>query len=74
MTSQTDAATFTATEEEEQLATQVLLIKNYHTTGILNTDAATDVFDRSGLPEEMLRDIYGRFQTRIEVGISRRTI
>jgi len=58
MTSQTDRATFTATEEEEQLATQVLVIKNCHTTGILSTDAATDIFKRSGLPDEALRDIW----------------
>jgi hypothetical protein len=58
MTSQTDRATFTATEEEEQLATQVLIIKNCHTTGILNTDAAIDIFKRSGLPDEMLSDIW----------------
>ena len=59
MTSQTDpAATFTATEEEEQLATQILILKSCHTTGILNADAAIDVFKRSGLPFEVLRDIW----------------
>jgi epidermal growth factor receptor substrate 15 len=58
MTPQTDPATFTATEEEEQLATQVLIIKSCHTTGILNADAAIDIFKRSGLPFETLRDIW----------------
>ena len=59
MTSQTsDPATFTATEEEEQLATQILVIKSCHTTGILNADAAIDIFKRSGLPIEVLRDIW----------------
>ena len=58
MTSQTDRATFTATEEEEQLATQVLIIKNCRTAGILSTDAATDIFKRSTLPDETLREIW----------------
>ncbi|KIM46718.1 hypothetical protein M413DRAFT_440303 [Hebeloma cylindrosporum] len=52
------ATPFTATEEEEQLATQILVIKNCHTTGILNADAAIDIFKRSGLSVEMMRDIW----------------
>jgi hypothetical protein len=58
MTSQTDSPTFTATEEEEQLATQILIIKNCHTTGILNSVAAKDIFERSGLPDDMLYKIW----------------
>jgi hypothetical protein len=58
MTSQTQTSTFAATEEEEELATQVLVLKNCHTAGVLNPDAAIDVFKRSGLSFDILRDIW----------------
>jgi len=58
MASHTQTTTFAATEEEEALATQVLILKNCHTTGILNADAAIDIFKRSGLSFDILRDIW----------------
>jgi len=55
MTTQTILA---ASAEEVQLANDILVLTNCHTSGALTSDAAIDIFKRSGLPYTDLRDIW----------------
>lgn len=50
--------TLTASASELELATQVLATAHCDETGVLNAQAAIDVFGRSGLSFEQLRDIW----------------
>ncbi|KAF8950785.1 hypothetical protein BDZ97DRAFT_1892340 [Flammula alnicola] len=47
-----------ASEEETELATRLLVIAKCERAGVLNPEAAIDIFRRSGLSFELLRDIW----------------
>ncbi|KAH9478338.1 putative calcium-binding protein [Psilocybe cubensis] len=49
---------YTASEEEEQLANQILTMTDCHHRGVLSADAAIEVFKKSGLSYAILRDIW----------------
>ena len=49
---------FKATDEEEQLATQILVLTHCQEAGALSSEAAIDIFRRSGLSFTILRDIW----------------
>ncbi|PPQ79333.1 hypothetical protein CVT25_002563 [Psilocybe cyanescens] len=50
--------TSSASEEEVQLASQILNMTNCQQTGVLSADAAIDIFRKSGLSFAILRDIW----------------
>ena len=49
---------FSASEDEMSLANQILLFSNCQESGALKSDAAIDIFKRSGLSNTILRDIW----------------
>lgn len=51
-------ATFAASDEEADLAAQLLKIAKCEQAGALQANVAVDIFRRSGLTVEQLRDIW----------------
>jgi Cytoskeletal-regulatory complex EF hand len=49
---------FSPTEDEMNLANQILLLPDCQQDGALKSDAAIDIFKRSGLSYPILRDIW----------------
>lgn len=49
---------FSASEQEIEVANQILLLSGCQEAGALKADAAIDVFNRSGLSYTILRDIW----------------